>query len=158
MRLNSPDVLAPELWLAQMKRLRQDCESEDRKYTEFALRRAFHLAELAPPPLSDFVTPGFQEDALEELIGRGSLQSAAQAIAGDQFKVTVSRLTGQSGHLAKVRDANGMTAAGRGASPALAILAAWACFLANPPQTAVHPQRANKFDLLTALAAALPRC
>jgi hypothetical protein len=119
--------LPPEVWLREMQRLVASCLSEDQSHDDRAIRKAFYLCQLCPPPLHRLLSSPLSEDELERLLDEGAHETAAQSITGNRIiRLARSADTGEHIAIFQIEQENGLEFQAR--SAALAIIGAWAGF------------------------------
>jgi hypothetical protein len=121
------ESLDPEIWFARAASLLAKFDAEARgSELEAALRRCFHLVQLTPLPLRDFVRSGLDENAFEQLLTCGAFESAAFALADEPAGLRLERSEGSGLFRAVVwlhdEERAGVTESGLAAN---AVLGAW---------------------------------
>ena len=111
-----PDKTDIGMWRAEVDRFRLDCEQSSAVQEEALLREAVRLI----PVEIDLLV-------FEAFIGQGAFESAALAIIGRAAPFMLSR-SGDGDCLATIAGP-GVEVTAQGASPALALLGAWAAAL-----------------------------
>ena len=128
------EPLETGVWLVQLRNLAM---RRSRGEVELAasLRRAFHLAQLAPRPLHHLVGCPLPESEFERLLESETLLPAALGLLGNGFNYTVSPMDGAGETEAEVwfsNECHGASASG--SSAAAALFTAWLdCLLALDP-------------------------
>jgi hypothetical protein len=122
------EPLEPVAWLATLDSLARQVPIGEAALPP-ALRRGFHLVQLAPRPLRHILGSSVGEAEFEALLARGALLQAAEALVGQGLASSIR--TAASGLVqAEVRFTDG-TAVCRASGPtaALALFAAWCACL-----------------------------
>ena len=101
------------IWRAQVERFRRECEHCPTVQQRDRLAEALQLAPL------DGIAP-----AVEALIAHGAFETAALAVIGHDTPFMLSRSA--DGHCLATIAGHGVEVSAQGASPALALLGAWA--------------------------------
>ncbi len=119
------------LWFREIERLAASCAQDRREREDRAVRRAYHLTMIAPMAMRKMLTPALSESEFETMLDQGDSEQAATAILRMCAAVEISHAPTPGRHLAKVTVAGERPLCFEGASPALAMIGAWAQFLMN---------------------------
>ena len=88
------EPLEPHAWFRAIRNLLDQAASAASSEQERLVRHTFHLCQLTPGPLKDFVRAELEEDELESLLASGALERAATAIVGSPMILEVVRHEG----------------------------------------------------------------
>lgn len=128
-----PDIepLDPILWFRQLAKLSKEAAKPDGEASERLIRKAMHLAALAPGPVREFLPDAVDEAMLEEMIERGGHELAVLNFVGPKARVCTGSKTKRGGvEVAITLPQLQITGTGRHEDLAKATLGAWAdCFL-----------------------------
>ena len=120
--------LSADLWVREIERLAVLCAQWPRNWEDRAVRRAYHLMMIAPLPLRDAALPELLE--LESMLDEGETAKAARAVLRNFATVQTFASLDQGRHVARLTIARETTVVCfEAATPALAIVGAWAQFL-----------------------------
>lgn len=121
--------LPVELWLSELGNFLVFCADAETADDDRAVRRAFHLAKIAPLAVRRMICPAFSESDLEDFLERqGSLEAALRLVQSHaQIEVAIRR--GDSGDVAAIRYDDEQPSEFAAPSPTRALLGAWAEFL-----------------------------
>lgn len=126
------EPLDPETWFNQIERVAKTLSEMDGESPDACIRRAFHIANLAPAPLRPFVKITLEEEVLERLLECGAYASAVVSLLHRDMGLTIARLPTSQEYRADVSLPH-EEASGKGQHDSLekAVLEAWAkCLLA----------------------------
>lgn len=133
MRREQYDPLPFDLWLSELGKLAEASAIYAAEHEDRAVRRAFYLFKLAPPSIRRLGDPDLDEAVIELMLERGEAAHAARLIAGDRASITTERQRGRQ-HSVRMTLSEELSARGEGASPALALVSAWADLLRKAPE------------------------
>lgn len=128
------EPLEPVAWLTALDHLTRQTPRGEEALVR-ALRRAFHLVQLAPRPLRHVLASSATEADFEGFLAKGALLQAVEALVGEGLGSGM-RTTAAGEVRAEVRFIDGTASAEASApSAALALFAAWSECLRNLIQT-----------------------
>lgn len=133
MRQQQDDPLPFDVWLSELGKLAEASVLYSGEDEDLAIRRAFHLFMLAPPSIRALGDPGLEQTTVELLLERGEAEQAARLIAGERMHIVSERPAGLRA-TAIVSFPGGLSARGEGATPALALVRAWAELFRTAPR------------------------
>ena len=119
-------------WLSGIQELAQTCAAEDGAAEDRAVRRAFHFLKLSPPGIARMWQSGLSEARMENMLERQNARDAACEIIGDHAAISLSVAGGARRHVAELRYDDEGSVSAEAATPALALIAAWAQMLSVP--------------------------
>lgn len=126
------EPLPVELWLREIGRLWDWCghSIEDRfdDCDERAVRRAFHLAALAPAGISRISAPSVSLSELDALLDSGTVEEACRAVIAAQNTVNLVQSPQGDNWTASFGMAGERPVGGEGPSAVRAMVRAWAAF------------------------------
>lgn len=125
----STGVLSAEIWLREMQMLIKRCRHDSSRFEDRIMRKAFHLAVLSPPPYRQMLNVRLTERELEMWLDLGDIEHVARSIAGADVQVAFINATEYGCYRAALFNRPHSVVSAEGASPALAILGAWASSL-----------------------------
>lgn len=131
--------LLADLWLAELCTLVSWCEHAPDNVDERAIRRAFHLAVLAPPPLQRLSSPRIALDELEEMLEAGAVETAAFAVMGRAASIDLFETHASSTWFASFGFANDAPAYCEAPTAVRALIGAWAAFYGQCNETPALP-------------------
>lgn len=131
MRSEENDPLPLRLWLTELDRLSVTCLSASGQEEDRAVRRAYYLMKLAPPSLRSILAPFLMESDVEAMLEQGRAEQAAMLIVGERARVSFSQSLVTHGTLASLTYDDSDPVMMEAATPALALIAAWAKLLAR---------------------------
>jgi|GEM_PF-1347969 len=117
------------LWLSELENLAVCCASQIGDAEDRALRRAHYLMVLSPRPIRRLSGTSPSELEVERLLEQGRQQDVAALIVGDSVPVRISPSNGGFLAVMTVDEARELQA--EAATPALALVGAWARFLSQ---------------------------
>ncbi len=118
-----------ETWLAELNELIGRCAWLSADAADRAVRSAYHLSVLSPLPIRRFFGDAMSESELEDLLERGEADDVAAAIAESAGGICLVRRSGLPRYIATFHVDEEKAATFEAASPALAIIGAWASAL-----------------------------
>jgi hypothetical protein len=136
--------LPVEIWLSELDELVGRCAWLSADAADRAVRSAYHLSMLSPPPVRRLFGNGMSESELEDLLERGEADDVAAAIAESAGSIHLIQRDGTPRYVATF-DLDEEEVAFEAASPALAIVGAWASALTTRQDSwvrnwaAMHP-------------------
>lgn len=141
------EPLEPELWFHAVERLSRRISPPNDNDVQSMLRHALHLVQLTPGPLKGLVRCEIGEDAFEDFLDRGALDSAAIALVGSPmcYELSSGLDRGQKAIAAKVWLPNqtGRPNPASAESVATALLGAWAACLVALRQQSLHQRNSD---------------
>ena len=121
--------LSFEIWLDGIEKLVARCSAGTCEEEDRAVRQAYHLARLSPLAIRKIQAPFASESELEDLIDHGEIEQAAKAAIGGKAAVNIADDPNSGRHIANFIQPGDEPVQFEAASPALAIIGAWASFL-----------------------------
>lgn len=131
----SSGILSVEIWLREMQMLVKRCSHEASRFEDRVVRKAFHLAVLSPPPFRQMLNVRLTERELEMWLELGDIEHVARSIAGTPIQLTFLASSEEDRYRAALFDRANFAVNFEGASPALAIIGAWAHSLIRPQES-----------------------
>lgn len=128
------------IWLSELRKLSDCCVSADGDTEDRAVRRAFHFLKLSPPAISRAWASEMSEGDMETMLEQGKAQEAACGIVGSHTEVELSA-GGKSRHVAVLHFDDGQPVRAEAATPALAMISAWARLLSGGAEVQALPSR-----------------
>jgi len=126
------EPLPVELWLCELGRLSDWCEhasgDESDDADERAVRRAFHLAALAPMGIRQVSTPTIGISELDALLASGDLDDACRAVIGAHASVDLVHLPHSDIWIASFSIAGDGPVRCEASNAVRALIRAWATF------------------------------
>lgn len=114
-------------WLSEIESLSDDCADAAPGDEDRAVRRAFHLFKLSAPAIRSLGDPYLEESLVELILERDGPEAAVRLIAGDRASFGIAPANDGTPRIAaEISFAGGPSARGKGATPAYAMIAAWA--------------------------------
>lgn len=127
-----PEPLPTGLWLREMMALADDCAGKADMAEDHALRRAYYLSCLCPPPLAKLLRPKYLEEDLESFLAKQDIQGAAALVLGPGGDVTIIPLASDTPRFeARYRMGDGDYTALEAGLVGLAMIGAWARFFSG---------------------------
>ena len=128
MPIEGEEPLPIGIWLSGLRKLAESTANDNGDAEDRAVRQAFHFSKLSPLPISRIWKPLVSEDEMEALLEQGKVQQAASEVIGGDTAIELSSVSAPR-HIAVVRYDNDPPVSAEAATPALAMLSAWAKFL-----------------------------
>lgn len=129
-------ALPTGVWLNELRRLSDSCVEDDGRAEDRAVRRAFHCLKLSPPSIARMWDSDLSESRLEDLLDRHEASQAACEIIGGRAGVKLSPAGDAHRHIAELRFDDEHPVFAEAATPALAMISAWAQLLSAPRSNA----------------------
>lgn len=117
------------IWLSELRKLAESSANDNGDTEDRAVRRAFHFSQLSPLPISRIWKPLLSEADLEALLDQGKIQQAALEVIGSDTAIEISSDAAGPRSVAVVRYDDREPVSAEAATPALAMISAWAKFL-----------------------------
>jgi hypothetical protein len=117
------------IWLSELRKLARSCANDNGDAEDRAVRRAFHFLKLSPRPIAAAWNFRLSEDEIEQMLDHGRAQDAAREIVGSSTAVELSQSQTGPRHVAVLRFDGDAPVQAEGATPALAMISAWARLL-----------------------------
>lgn len=115
------------VWLSELRKLAEICANDNGDTEDRAVRRAFHVLKLSPPAIARIWAADLSESDLETMLEEGHASDAACVIVGAHAKVELSG--GAAKHVAVLQFDGEAPVRAEAATPALAMISAWATLL-----------------------------
>ena len=126
--------LPVQIWLAELASLVSRCSESPREVEDRIVRRAYHLSRLSPLAIRKITVPAASERELEAALDREDTEEAAMIVMGLNSVVELLDCTDTGCHVAEFTPKDGEPVRFEAASPALAMVGAWASFLTTIPR------------------------
>jgi hypothetical protein len=123
-----------DIWLAELERLVARCAQGASEDEDRAVRRAYNLARLSPLAVRKVLAPFAAESELESTLEDGQIEEAAKIAIGVKAEVEVRDSPSSARTLAIFTLPGDEPVHFEAASPALAMIGAWASFLTTIQQ------------------------
>jgi hypothetical protein len=116
------------IWLSELRKLAESCANDNAEAEDRAVRRAFHVLKLSPPAIARIWSANLSENDLEIMLEQGQASKAACEIVGRHASIKISDALGHR-HVAVLKPDGDDPVSAEAASPALAMISAWATML-----------------------------
>lgn len=126
------EPLDPATWFARVERLLDTTERMDGGSPDFAIRKAYHLVNLAPGPLRTLLPAQIDEQAMERMLDCGGYETAVMALIGPTTSFAAEKKAGEGTVTVEMTlQPHSINGRGHHESCAKAMLNAWAECLVN---------------------------
>jgi len=115
------------IWLSELRKLAESCANDNGEAEDRAVRRAFHVLKLSPPAIARIWAADLSEGDMEAMLEQGNAREAAGQIVGSHASVEMAADTKR--HVAVLQFDGDQPVRAEAATPALAIISAWAALL-----------------------------